>query len=121
MGAPENTSMLQRHLTLLKHLLNCPNTPSGGFVLLEVLVAIGLISGVWMALVGTYQNLALRNAQEESKRAQIRKEFDAFEIGEQLRANNVSRSKDLNHESSRVSGRHRAVHATSKPNVKKQR
>ena len=78
-----------------------------------------LISGVWMALVGTYQNLALRNAQEESKRTQIRKEFDAFEIGEQLRANNMLSGKDLNNESSRVSGRHRSMHATSKPNAKK--
>ena len=80
-----------------------------------------LILGVWMALVGTYQNLALRNAQEESKRTQMRKEFDVFEIGEQLRANNMSSSKDLNNESSRVSNRHRSVHATSKPIVKKQR
>jgi len=121
MGVPENTSVLQRPLTLPKYLLTCPNAPSGGFVLLEVLVAMSLISGVWMALVGTYQNLALRNAQEESKRTQIRKEFDAFEIGEQLRANNMLSGKDLNNESSRVSGRHRSMHATSKPNAKKQR
>ena len=121
MGAPENTSMCQRCLTLPKHLLTCPNAPGGGFVLLEVLVAMSLILGVWMALVGTYQNLALRNAQEESKRTQMRKEFDAFEIGEQLRANMASSSKELNSESSRVYGSYRAMHATSKPVTKKQR
>ena len=53
---------------------------SQGFVLLEVIVAMSLILGSWMALVGTYQNLALRTAQTESKRTQLRTEFDAFEV-----------------------------------------
>ena len=92
-----------------------------GFVLLEVLVAMSLILGVWMALVGTYQNLVLRGTQMESKRAQLRREFDAFEVGEQLRVSISTNTKGQNHESSRVSSRHRAQHATSQSASKNQR
>ena len=92
-----------------------------GFVLLEVLVAMSLILGSWMALVGTYQNLVLRATQIESKRAQLRREFDAFEVSEQLRVSISTNTKGQNHESSRVSSRHRAQHATSQSTSKNQR
>ena len=80
-----------------------------------------LIVGVWLALVGTYQNLALRNAQEEGKRAQLRKELDVFEIGEHVRANITVASKGLTNESSRVPNRNRTISVTSKPTSQKQR
>jgi type II secretory pathway component PulJ len=92
-----------------------------GFVLLEVLVAMSLILGSWMALVGTYQSLVLRATQMESKRAQLRREFDAFEVSEQLRISIIPNTKGQNHESSRVSSRHRAQHATSQSTSKNQR
>jgi len=92
-----------------------------GFVLLEVLVAMSLILGSWMALVGTYQNLVLRATQMESERAQLRREFDAFEVSEQLRVSVSANTKGHNHESSRVSRRHRAQHATSQSASKNQR
>ena len=92
-----------------------------GFVLLEVLVAMSLILGSWMAFVGTYQNLVLRATQMESKRAQLRREFDAFEVGEQLRVSISANTKGQNHESSRVSSRHRAQHASSQSASKNQR
>jgi Tfp pilus assembly protein PilV len=114
--------MPEPHQALRKGLL--ADSDGNGFVLLEVLLAMSLIVGVWMALVGTYQNLALRNAQEESKRAQLKKEFDAFEIGEHLRANTAAAaasSKGLSHESSRVSSRNRAIPVTSKSTSQKQR
>jgi len=92
-----------------------------GFVLLEVLVAMSLILGAWMALVGTYQNLALRTTQIESKRAQLRSGFDAYEVSEQARVSTSTNIKGQNHESSRVSSRHRAQHATAKPTSKNKR
>jgi type II secretory pathway component PulJ len=92
-----------------------------GFVLLEVLVAMSLILGTWMALVGTYQNLALRTTQIESKRAQLRREFDTFEVSEQFRVSVNTNTKGQNHESSRVSSRHRTEHAATKPASKNKR
>ena len=103
-------------------LLADSNGAVNGFVLLEALLAMSLIVGVWMALVGNYQNLALRNAQEESKRAQLRKEADSFETREHVRANTAAAiSKGLSHESSRVPGRNRSISVTAKPTSQKQR
>jgi len=113
--------MLETQQTLQKALLADSNSNENGFVLLEVLLAMSLIVSVWMALVGTYQNLALRNAQEESKRAQLKKKFDAFEIGEYVRANINVVSKGLSHESSRVPSRNRTIPVTSQPPSQKQR
>ena len=59
-------------------------TPNG-FILLEVLVAMSLILGVWMTSVGAYQGLALRLAQQEGRRSELRLDFDAYELAEQLR------------------------------------
>ena len=92
-----------------------------GFVLLEVLVAMSLILGAWMASVGAYQNLALRSAQTESKRVQLQREFNAFEMSEHARASIRKNSKGQTHESTRVSSRNRAQHVTSQPTLKNQR
>jgi prepilin-type N-terminal cleavage/methylation domain-containing protein len=97
-----------------KELQNPPIDRHQGFVLLEVLVAMSLILGSWMALVGTYQNLILRATQMETKRTQLRREFDAYEVSEQARVNTSTNIKGQNYESSRVSSRHRAQHATTK-------
>jgi prepilin-type N-terminal cleavage/methylation domain-containing protein len=94
---------------------------SKGFVLLEVLVAMSLILGAWMALVGTYQSLALRTTQAESKRAGLRKQLDTFEIGEQARAISKVNIKGPIHESSRVSSRNRAKPVTSQSPAKNKR
>ena len=98
-----------------------PLAKSDGFVLLEVLLAMSLILGSWMTLVGAYQNLSLRIAQEENKRTQLRKELDAFEIGEHLRANNSIASKDLLNEHARMPSRTRPQHAIAKPTTKNKR
>ena len=92
-----------------------------GFVLLEVLVAMSLILGSWMALVGTYQNLALRTTQTESKRAQLRSEFDTFEISQQARVSISTHIKGQSNESTRVSSRNRTKHVTSQPALKNER
>ncbi len=92
-----------------------------GFVLLEVLVAMSLILGSWMALVGTYQNLTLRTIQTESKRAQLRSEFDAFEMSQQARVSISTHSKGQSNESTRVSSRNRTKHVTAQPALKNER
>jgi Tfp pilus assembly protein PilE len=94
---------------------------SQGFVLLEVIVAMSLILGSWIALVGTYQNLVLRATHMESKRAQLGRGFDAFEVSEQARVSANTNTKGQTHESSRVSSRYRTQHATSQSTSKNQR
>ena len=118
---PENASMRLLCQVTSKDLSDDQTEGSQGFVLLEVILAMSLILGSWMALVGTYQNFALRTAQVESKRAQLRREFDTFEIGEQLRLRVSTNTKGQNHESSRVSRRHRAQHAAAQPTSQNQR
>jgi 3-methyladenine DNA glycosylase Tag len=93
---------------------------SNGFILLEVLVAMSLILGVWMASIGAYKGLALRLIEQEAKRFQFREAFDAYEITEYLRANSEQiqpsiSSKDLKREPSRVSSRNRSLRPVVKP------
>jgi type II secretory pathway component PulJ len=96
---------------------------SGGFVLLEVLIAMGLISGAWTASVDAYQRLALRNTKAESKRLELRSELDSFERDQQLRAVMNTRNDKVKgpNESSRVSHRNHTRHATSQSPAKDQR
>ena len=58
---------------------------STGFILLEVLVAMSLISGVWVSSIGIYQVLVLRLIQQERKQVLLRKTFDDYEIAEHMR------------------------------------
>ena len=77
--------------------------------MLEVLVAMSFILGVWITSVGAYQRLVLILSQQDSKRSQMRKELDAFEIQEHARLNLNLSSKPLINESARVPGRHRSM------------
>ena len=119
--APENASMPRRRQVTYKDLTGHQTDASQGFVLLEVIVAMSLILGPWMTLVGAYQNLALRTSQTEAKRAQLSREFDAFEVSEQARVSIHTNIKDQKYESSRMSHRHRAQHATSQSSAKSKR
>jgi Tfp pilus assembly protein PilV len=92
---------------------------SKGFVLLEVLLAMSLILTSWLALAGTYQNLALRAAQEDQKRAELKKQLDEFEIREHQRLNQTMKQPGKKIESSRMSSRSRIVPATTKSPIKK--
>ena len=92
-----------------------------GFILLEVLVAMTMILGVWMASVGTYQRLALNLTQQENKRSQLRKDSDVYEIQEQSRTHLHLPSKVLSNESARVPGRNRALRATTQSTFKDKR
>ena len=92
-----------------------------GFILLEVLVAMTMILGVWMDLVGAYQRLALNLTQQESKRSQLRKDSDVYEIQEHSRTNLHLPSKVLSNESARVPGRNRAMRNSAQPAIKNKR
>ena len=120
-GPPENASMRQPYPVTQKDRLDPCTHASRGFVLLEVLLAMSLILSAWMALVSTYQSLALRATHEESKRAGLRKQLDTFEIGEQARAISKVNIKGPIHESSRVSSRHHIKPVTSQSPAKNKR
>ena len=89
--------------------------------MLEVLVAMSMILGVWMASVGIYQRLALNLAQQESKRSQLRKDSDVFEIQEHSRTNLHLPNQVLNNESARVPSRNRIMRTSAQPAIKDKR
>ena len=96
----------------------------GGFVLLEVLVAMGLIVGSWTAMIHIYQGLVLRQTQLQVKKTELRKESDVFEISEHARnTHNVRNTSSgvLKDESTRVSSRSRSVHGTTQSTTKNKR
>ena len=80
-----------------------------------------MILGVWMASVGVYQRLALSLTQQESKRSQLRKDSDAFEIQEHSRANSNLSKKALSNESARMSSRNRSLRTSTQPSLKDKR
>jgi type II secretory pathway pseudopilin PulG len=106
----------KKHPTSGLSYMNCQ-----GFILLEVLVAMSMILGVWMSSVGIYQRLALNLVQQEAKRSQLGKDLDAFEAQEHSRAHFNIPSKSLSHESARVSSRNRAVHTSTQSTIKDKR
>jgi len=63
-----------------------------GFVLLEVLFAIILVTGVWFIQHEIYQRLVLRHSQLHLQKVSLRKKSDAFENQEHLRVNVKSES-----------------------------
>jgi type II secretory pathway pseudopilin PulG len=89
-----------------------------GFILLEALIAMSLIVGVWMAMVQIYQGLALRQNKLQAEKVQLRKESDVFELSEHARSNQHGSVK---HEFTRVLSRSRAVPSSSQSAVKNKR
>ena len=90
------------------------NDRQSGFILLEVLVAMGLISGVLMGSMQAFQSLALRLLKQEQKQALLRQEFDRYELAEQMRANSIN-GGGLKLDATRVPHGHRTLHSTAKP------
>jgi type II secretory pathway pseudopilin PulG len=93
----------------------------GGFILLEVLVAMSLIVGSWTAMTHIYQGLALRQTQLQAKKAELRKESDVFENSEHARNLHSLSSVTVKNESPRVSSRSRAKYGVTSPSIKNQR
>jgi len=89
-----------------------------GFILLEALIAMSLIAGVWMATAQIYQGLALRQNKLQAHKAQLRKELDVFELSEHSRSKQYG---TVNHESIRVPGRSPSVPSTPQPSLKNKR
>ncbi|MBU3593220.1 hypothetical protein ICN42_03815 [Polynucleobacter sp. 71A-WALBACH] len=85
---------------------------SHGFILLEVLVAMGLVAGSWVALGNTYQFLILRLGQLQEQRSQIKQALDQHEIAifSVAQSNNTNPSpRKLVNESIGVPRRSRAI------------
>jgi hypothetical protein len=95
-----------------------PKEMQQGFILLEALIAMSLIVGVWMAMVQIYQGLALRQTKLQAEKVQLRKESDVFELSEHARSNHHGSVK---HESTRVLSRSRAVPSTTQSPLKNKR
>ena len=80
-----------------------------------------MILGVWVASVGVYQRLALNLIKQETKRSQLRKEVDTFEIQEQVRANLDLSSKGISNDIARVSDRNRSMRTATQSTIKDKR
>ena len=89
-----------------------------GFILLEALLAMSLIVGVWMGMVQIYQGLALRQTKLQTEKVQLRKESDVFELSEHARSHIHGSVK---HESSRVLNRSSAVPSAPQSAAKNKR
>lgn len=87
--------------------------------MLEVLVAMSLILGVWAASMEVYQRLALNLTQQEVNRSHLRKDFDAFEEQEHARATLFISQQGLSRESTRVPSRHRSMRNATQSSFKK--
>ena len=80
-----------------------------------------MILGVWVTSVEAYQRLALKLAQQEVKRSQLRKELDVFETQERARSAPYVSGKTLINEPTRMSSRNRAMRNTAQPAIKDKR
>lgn len=84
-----------------------------GFIMMEALIGISMITGVWLASTSVYQRLILASAQQESWRLQLGKEKDAYEVQEHARANLHIAYKGVRHDTARVPSRHRSMRNTT--------
>ena len=94
---------------------------SDGFILLEVLVAMGLIMGAWMISANAYKRLALVLGQQECKRSEIRRQIDAHELEGYSKAVALYEAGGVKNEFARVSSRNHTLRASSKPSAKGKR
>jgi type II secretory pathway component PulJ len=90
----------------------------GGFVLLEVMVAMSLVAGTLLASVNIYQSIWMRYQQLHTQKIDLLKQRDGLEIDEHRR--NISESV-IKHDSSRLPGRSYDLHDASGPHSKNHR
>jgi type II secretory pathway pseudopilin PulG len=85
---------------------------SNGFILLEVLVAMSLVTSSWMALGNTYQQMVLRLGQLQEQRVQMKQSLDQHELALLATAQSKKlshRSRKQLHESTGMSRRSRPI------------
>jgi len=85
---------------------------ANGFILLEILVAMGLVTGSWMVLGGVYQQMVLRLGQLQEQRMQMKQELNQHELAllTAAQSKNLShQSRKLLHESSGMPRRSRPI------------
>ena len=103
-----------------------PRHGEGGFILLEVLVAMSMVATSWIAVMDVYSQLALRLGALEQKRLSIKRELDEYEIKlyqtqtiNQVRTSPTINHQDLIHEASRMSHRSNPLPHASRGTIKK--
>jgi type II secretory pathway pseudopilin PulG len=84
---------------------------SNGFILLEVLVAMSLVTSSWMALGNTYQQMVLRLGQLQEQRVQMKQSLDQHELA--LLA--TAQSKNFSHQSRKSSHEPTGMSRRSRP------
>ena len=95
---------------------------ANGFILLEVLVAMGLVATSWMTLGDVYQSQILRLGQLQERRSQIKKEVDQheFSLFTTIQTNNTMQvSRKLRNESAGMSRRSHPIPSIGRPINKK--
>jgi type II secretory pathway component PulJ len=98
------------------------NIKANGFILLEVLVAMGLVASSWMGLSNTYQGMILRLGQIQEKKVELGKEMDQHELAilTAAQSNNSKQiSRKLADESIGVSRRSRPIPSLGRTTHKK--
>lgn len=112
--------LIAHHFSKAQSLIGIPQKKEmqQGFILLEALLAMSLIVGVWMGMVQIYQGLALRQTKLQAEKVQLRKDSDVFELSEHARSHAHGPVK---HESSRVLSRSRAMPSTTQAPLKNKR
>jgi Zn-dependent M16 (insulinase) family peptidase len=98
------------------------NLAANGFILLEVLVAMSLVSSSWIGLNNAYQGMVLRLGQLQEKRAELRKEMDRHELAilNTAQLNNPNQiSRKLADESIGMSRRSRPIPSLGRTTHKK--
>ncbi|WP_173959561.1 type II secretion system protein [Polynucleobacter arcticus] len=81
-----------------------PSRQVNGFILLEVLVALSLVAGSWVALGSTYQGIILRLGQLQATRDAITTEWDRHEMAVLNTAQLSSTTSPLRKSSNELAG-----------------
>jgi hypothetical protein len=103
-----------------------PRHGEGGFILLEVLVAMSLVASTWIAVIDSYSKLVLYLGLLEKKRASIYRELDEYEIHfsrnqviNKVVISHTKKDQDRIHEASRMPRRSGALPHASRRTINK--
>jgi hypothetical protein len=97
---------------ILQSARNPSSEQVNGFILLEVLVAMSLVTSSWMALGNAYQQMVLKLGQLQEQRVKMKQALDQHELAlfAKSQSQNLSQqSRKSLHESTGVSRRSRPI------------